>query len=261
MGFKLNNNHSDEFDICVRTTSLSLIPSKRQVKTKVPGRDGEQVVEDGYDNIKIKMICKIAGEDLSRRKRVREIKIWLLQNGSLILDQESDIEYKVVSTMTNVELKPLGYELPVDEFEIIFECRPMQYNTFYNDGITWIDGEGFLDYLDVPWDGLERIFAVTNGSVINVENLGTYEALPIIKLIGVASSVTIGTFVITNLSGTIYVDCDSKVVYSISGGSKVNQISKFSGSFLDLKPGLNTFTITGTITDLTLEFDYKNTYL
>lgn len=242
MGFRLNNTHSDEFDICVNTTSIPLIPSKRQVKTKVQGRDGEHVVEDGYDNIQIKMECKITGDVLIRRKNIREFKTWLLQNGSLILDHEPDVVYKIISTMTNVELKPRGYELPIDEFEIIFECSPIQYDITYNDGSIWSD-------------------VVINGSVITVENLGTYEALPIIKLVGVASSVTIGSFTITGLSGTIYVDCDNKVVYSLSGNNKVNQISKFNGEFLDLKPGDNVFTITGTITNLTLEFDYKNTYL
>jgi phage-related protein len=59
----------------------------------------------------------------------------------------------------------------------------------------------------------------------------------------------------------VYIDCKDFVVYSQNGSTKTNRISDFSGEFPELVPGENQFPITGTITELTIEFDYKNTYL
>lgn len=261
MGFRLNGRHTDEFGIAVTTRGIPYIPSKRQTTVEVNGRDGQYIFEDGYNNITIQLDCAIGGYEISeRRKRAREIAIWLSAPGSLIFDYEQDVVYKVVKSVSDVSASVVGKEYR-DEFSISFECEPYQQQTFYNDGLTWDDVDSSWPYVNMPWDGYERTFNVVSGQTVNVWNAGTYKARPKIVLTGVAASITIGGFTFVNLSGTVYIDCKNKLVYSIVGNSKVNQIVNFSGEFPELNVGTNQFLITGSITNLSIEFDYKNTYL
>lgn len=263
MGFTFNGKHSDELGVCVRTTSMPYIASKRQAEVEVQGRDGVHIFEDGYNNIQIQLACAITDDTiLDRRKTARQIAVWLAATGVLVFDYEPDIEYNVIKVPNGITISPDWYRLPIDEFDITFECEPYQKQTFYNDNLTLDEMDSAWKYTDIPWNGYERTFVgVIDDQTLTIENLGTYKALPIIKLTGTAATVTFGGFTFITLSGTVYIDCKNQVVYSISGGSKVNEISKFTGDFPVLDPGTNTFVVTGTITNLTVEFDYKNTYL
>jgi hypothetical protein len=147
-----------------------------------------------------------------------------------------------------------------DEFDVVFECLPYQQQTNYNDGQTWNETDSGWAYTNIPWNGYERIFSVNSGQAVDVYNAGTYKALPVIKLTGTAATVTVGGFTFKNLAGTVYVDSNNQVVYSQNGSTKTNRILDFSGDFPEIVPGSNHFTISGTITNLIVEFDYKNTY-
>lgn len=263
MGFKLNDVHSDTHGICVETVSLNGVASKRQKKVVVMGRDGEHVFEDGYNNCELVVRCSLYAETIAeRRKKARDIMAWLSNTGTLVMDYEPDVEYDVISITNDIKVKFLGWNIPTETFEVSFECVPYQKSYYYNDELTWDDADIAWGLADIPWEGYERTFeSVSDGDTLEVYNLGTYTALPIIKLSGTASTVTVGTFTFTSLSGDIYVDCDSQVVYSLSGDTKVNEIATFSGEFLELASGNNEIAISGTITDLDIEFDFKNTYL
>jgi len=261
MGFTFNGRHSDEFGIGFVTKTMPYIPQKRQTTIEVQGRDGQYAFEDGYNNITIELACAIAGSEiLDRRKKAREISVWLANTGKLIFDYEKDVEYRVVKVINDVVGNILGREYK-DEFTIVFECEPYQHQTFYNDNLTWENASIAWKYANIPWAGYPRTFTVIDGQSIDVVNAGTYKALPIIILTGEATTVTIGSFTYTSLSGTVYIDCKNQVVYSITNDVKTNMILHFSGDFLELAPGTNTFVISGTITNLEIEFDYKNTYL
>ncbi len=261
MGITFNNRHSDEFGVCVNTTSMSVIPQKRQMDEEVQGRDGSYIFEDGYNNIKIELECTIPGDKiLDRRKKARQVALWLTDTGILVFDYERDIEYNVVKVTNDVAESMLSREYR-DTFTIIFECEPYQHQSYYNDNLTWDDATGAWDYTNIPWEGHDRTFTVSAGQTIDVINAGTYKTFPVIKLSGQALSITMGPIIFTNLSGIVYIDCKNKLVYSLDGDSKVNKIGNFDGDFLELLPGSNKFQIGGTITNLVVEFDYRNTYL
>ncbi len=262
MGIRFNGTHSDDVGICVRTVSFPYIAPKIQTKISVPGRDGEVVVEGNYKNVKIEVSCNLYDTDpTTRRKKSREVALWLSSKGELILDSEADMVYTVIACNHDILAEPRGYELPVDDFTIIFECYPHPKNTYYNDSVSWEDMDSTWMHLDLTWDGYEQTFDVVSGDVITLYNLGTFEVKPIITIFGTASNVTVGGFTFINLNGLVTIDCDSEVVYSGSGESIVNQLHNFSGTFPILNPGENTFSISGNISDLTIVFDYKNTYL
>ena len=262
MGFSLNGIHNDAFEICIKTESLPGLASKRQKSISVQGRDGQHVVEDGYDNVTIRYKCSLHRDTIAlRRKATRQIFDWLSNTGPLITDYEPDVIYHVVKVTSDINVKFRAWNVPIEDFEIVFTCKPYQSQSFYLDEITWEEAATMWDEADFPWDGFTRTFTVEDGDTISISNLGTYKALPIIKLSGVAATVTIGEFTYTNLSGDVYIDCDDQVVYTLSGDTKVTAISNFSGDFPSLAPGINEFAVSGTITNLIVEYDFKNTYL
>jgi len=259
MGLKFRGRHSDELSVIFDTESMPYIPSKRQTEIEVQGRDGQYVFEDNYNNIQIPVKGTIVGDNiLDRRKKARAVASWLTSTGILVFDYEQDVEYKVVKVTNDISAKMLSREYK-DEFTVIFECKPYQQQTYYNDSLSWQGGDSAWIYTNIPWSGYDRVFLVSPDDEIVVYNAGTYKALPIIKITGTATSVTIGEFTFTNLTGTIYIDCVEKVIYSLNGNTKVNKIVE--GNFIELAPDANNFTITGTFTTLIIEFDYKNTYL
>jgi predicted phage tail component-like protein len=259
MGFTLNGEHSSQYGVYFKTKSMPYIPEKRSVSVQVQGRDGAYVFEDDYNNIQIEIACVIINSKvLYRRKSARDITKWLSQTGILIFDYEPDIEYKVVKITNNISAVLEGAS---DYFNIVFECLPYQEQTFYNDDLQWNEATLNWEHVNIPWGGYDRTFNVSSGQTIQVVNAGNYKALPTVKLTGVASSVSFGGFTFSNLNGTVYIDSVNKVVYSLSGSNKVNKISSYEGDFIELIPGVNDFTVSGTITNLTVEFDYKNTYM
>lgn len=259
MGFTLNGEHSSLYGIFFKTKSMPYIPEKRSVSVEVQGRDGAYVFEDSYNNIQIEIACVIINSKvLYRRKSARDITKWLSKTGTLIFDYEPDIEYKVVKSTNNIAAVLEGAS---DYFTVVFECKPYQEQTFYNDSLEWGEAPLNWEHANIPWGGYPRTFNVSSGQTIEVVNAGNYKALPTVKLTGVASSVSFGSFTFSNLNGTVYIDSKNQVVYSLSGETKVNKISSHNGGFIELEPGVNEFTISGTITSLEIEFDYKNTYM
>lgn len=258
MGLTYNGEHSSVYGVYFKTKSIPYTPKKRSVSVQVQGRDGEYVFEDRYNNIQIEIACVIiSNKVVHRRKMAREISRWLSSTGILIFDTEADVEYKVVKCTNDITASMEGTS---DYFTIVFECEPYQVQTFYNDDLTWND-TAYWQYINIPWGGYPRTFNVSSGQTIEVVNAGNYKALPTVKLTGVASSVSFGGFTFSNLNGTVYIDSKNQVVYSLSGATKVNQIASHDGVFIELDPGVNEFTISGTITSLEIEFDYKNTYM
>lgn len=259
MGFEFAGQHSDDFGLYFRTSSIPYMAPKRSMSMEVQGRDGNYVFEDGYNNIIITIACVIIGARvLDRRKQARAIAEWLSNTGILVFDTESDINYNVVKITNDVSANMLK---STDSFNISFECEPYQTNTYYNDSVTWGEATSTWGNMEIPWGGYDRSFDVKASDTIEVVNAGTYKALPIIKLSGSATTITIGGFTITNISDDVYVDCKDQVVYTLSGSTKVNKIADFTGDFPELAPGTNSFDISGTITSMNIEYDYKNTYL
>ena len=238
MGFTFNGQHSDVLDICVRTERVPYIAEKRSSTIVIPGRDGEYITEYGYENQELRFDCNIYGTREDRRDRARQIGEWLSSTGTLVLDDEPDKQYQVVKTVNNIHSSYRDPQLPVEDFTLSFTCKPHAESVAL----------------------LEVSQSVSHGDEMVISNLGTYKSFPVIKMEGVASEVSVGEFTISDLDSTIFIDCDRQIVYEIVGGEKVNKISMFSGIFPALNPGDNTFPISGSITSLTVTFNYRYKY-
>lgn len=238
MGFTFNNIHSDTYNIAASISSRPLIPEKRQFSEYVLGRDGKIQVEDGYNNTEIEIECQLGDYDRSEiSNTVRLISAWLRSPipGVLELDDEPGMLYTVVSVPNNALISRDGW---IDTFSLTFMCLPYQHKNNKTPVVT-----------------------LTGVDNITLINDGTYKSLPVITLSGTADSITIGPFTYTNLSGTVYIDCINYLVYSLSGETKVNEISNFSGDFIELDPGTTNLEVTGTITSVDVTVNYWDTYL
>lgn len=265
MGFKLNGVHSDITGAIFSTNTVPVIPAKKQTSINVPGRDGSYIFEGEYENVIIELSGVIPGYDImERRKIARNVAKFLSQVGPLVFDYESDVEYNVVRITNDIRANMLSRQY-YDSFNVIFECEPTPRQTYYNDiEWAWEDIPTAWAYMNFPWTGMyPRIFTVVSGSKMNVVNVGLYKALPVVVLRGKASNISFGGMTYINLDGTVYIDCKNQVVYSIDGTTKFNRLSNFSGKFIEIlpEPEVNVFTVSGSITNLTIEFDYKNTFL
>jgi predicted phage tail component-like protein len=228
MGFTFRGKHSNEFTgLVVKTINNPLLPPKRVQKVNVMGRDGEYLFEDGYINKNLEFRCSLAkGTIYERRQREREIASWLSSAGDLVLDYENDKTYKVVKTISDISLV---IEQAWDEFNIIFETEPFQYG------------------------GLKTL-SFENPSTVVVNNQGTYEAETIISITG-TGNVTVSSLdyslTLTGMTGKLNLDSKRMIVYT---DAKVSGISKHSGNFIKLKPGNNTITVIGTVSNMTVQF-------
>lgn len=266
MGFKVNDNHSDDFDLCVRTKVHPYIAPKIQTDVQVPGRDGRVFFEDGYDNLVIEFECTITNRDrFARRKTIRSIASWLtIQNGSkLVIDHEDDVEYDVVTIVNNVTSESKDPQLPVEVFTVKFTCKPQAYSREIDleVGLKWENAFVNWEDADFDWKGDVPLLEPVDGDILSIINSGTYKALPIIKITGICGQLTIGEFTLSSLSGTIYIDTENQLVYSLVNNGKFNELSRFSGKFPELKPGINLFPVSGSITNLALHFMFRHTYL
>ncbi len=233
MGFTFRGIHTSEFKgLVVKTIYNPLSPAKRIQRVTVMGRDGEYVFENGYNNKFLEFRCSLAkGTIIERRQRAREIASWLSSTGDLVLDYENDKTYKVIKTVSDISL---SMEQAWDEFNITFETEPFQYGEF-------------------------KTLSFDNPSTVVVNNQGTYEAETLISITG-TGNVTVSSegysFTLIGITEKLNIDSKKMLVYT---DANENEISKHSGNFIKLKPGNNTITVTGFVSNMTVKFN--DTYI
>ena len=233
MGFTFRGIHTSEFKgLVIKTINNPLSPTKRIQRVNVMGRDGEYIFESGYGNKVLEFRCSLAkGTIIERRQKAREIASWLSFAGDLVLDYENDKTYKVIKTVSDIAL---AIELAWDEFNITFETEPFQYG------------------------GLKTLSFEDPTSVV-VNNQGTYEAETLISITG-TGNVTVSSsgysFALTGMTEKLNLDSKRMIVYI---DANENGISKHSGNFIKLKPGNNTITVAGSVSNMTVKF--QDTYI
>jgi phage-related protein len=253
--------HSDDLGFSVLTDTKPYIPKMRKIETVIPGRDGAIVHETGYDNIVISLNCGLGDYDINaRRVAVRQLATVLSTTRFVILDYEPNMQYTLVSSIDGLNG---SFQGNIETFKMELICKPYQEDILSDK--DWVLGEieTTWETTDLFWGGpRQRVFPVSSGVTMTLYNDGTYKAKPLIKLTGICASVTFGGMTYINLNGTVYIDCENRKVYSISGSTYVNRIANFSGNeFLEIGPGVTNYVVTGSITNLTITFEYRDTFL
>ena len=228
LGFTFRNQHTSEFEgLVIKTVSNPLLASKRVKKISVPGRDGSYVFEDGFENKQLEFKCIVAkGNIQERRLRLREIAAWLSGTGDLVLDHEPDKTYRIVRAVSDVGL---SLDKITDEFNLVFEAEPFQLGELHS-------------------------VSVDNPTSFNVTNNGNVTADTLISILGTGNvTATCGavSFSLAGMTEMLYMDSKRMLVYN---GAIANNLPKHTGTFIKLSPGNNTITISGTVSNVSVEF-------
>lgn len=233
LDFRFNNRYLSEFGCAILEPPIRSFPIKDIEAVEVPGRSGNLIIDKGrYKNITIKykvatiptMMCE------QLEDKLREIKAWILSGtyGKLIDENFGSGYY--IAYCSNISDPTTSFD-GIAEFYITFSCKPLFY---LNVGLQTISKEKPAD---------------TDNFHFKIFNLGTYEALPKIRIYG-SGAITI---LINNLSCKIigveeYVDIDSEL-HECFKGTK-NEIENFSGHFPTIPIGENTIFIDGEATKI-----------
>lgn len=188
----------------------------------VDGKDGSWTKEEGYSDLDILTTLNIL-EFENIKQRIREVKPLIMNAKEIRLSDELDYFYKVKSVNIediNNEHQGYGY------FDVKFVLDPYQY-------------------MDTSYQ------SISNGQ--NLENLTGVFVNPLIKVDGSGEgSITINseTFEFKNITETIIVDTDLKIVYTEN--LKKNQNAYTYGPYPRLKPGNNAISWSGGVTSVSI---------
>lgn len=259
MGFTFNGIHSGTFGLHYITSAIPILPGKRTETVYPLSKDGGYTFEDGYNNRIIDLSCVISANTIpERREKARKIAEWLSKKGSLVFDSDPGIEYEVVKSTNNI-ISEFNYA--TEDFNINFECKPYMKRSFDTKDVIWNNAAVTWKNADFPWMGSKKSFEVQAGDEITVVNAGTYKAMPLIKLSGIANNIEMMGFSFKNLSGIVYIDTENMLVYKINGQSKENAMKDFSGAFQGINSGENKYLVNGQITNLSINIDFRDTYI
>ncbi|WP_066499865.1 phage tail domain-containing protein [Abyssisolibacter fermentans] len=240
-GFTINNKHSSEFGLYLKTKVFPALAEKRYTEEIIPNRDSSYKFENGYEDKIIELQCTLIESNyVLRRSKIRNIVQWLDNGGNLIFDYEKD-KYYIVKLYKSINLEAV---LSLDIFVITFTAYPFQYSTELKKHEVHVDG-----YTE-----------------LNILNSGTYITTPIITIDGTADSITIsnstGVFTIQNITEKVYVNCEKMICYTLDAyGKKVNKSIDFTGNYLNIPLGASQIVVDGTNLNCNVLINYKHTYL
>ena len=233
LGFQFRGTHSSEFiGLVVRTVNNPLLAAAKINRVSIPSRDGSYVFENGFENKILEFKCALSkGNIPQRRIKAREIAAWISGTGDLVLDHEKNKVYKVIRAVSDISL---SISQVVDEFNIVFEVEPFQYGSL-------------------------QTISADNPTSLSITNNGRANADTVISVIGTgAVTVSCGdqSFILAGMTEKINLDSKRMLVYT---DTKENRMYLHTGSFIKLAPGDNTITVTGTVSNLFVQF--YDTYL
>lgn len=227
-----------------------------------PKRNGSKRYDNRYEDIIIKVVIGVSGNAVEKQTKITNLlSQWIGKEDKLIFNDRPNLFYKAKF----FESIPLDNKGLFAEISITFICSYCMYELYddlrdytVNQLTMAVDDIGIL-VNRAEWTG------ITASTTKQINNLGNYEAQPIIELSGVATLLTLTmngkALSIANLNGTIWVDTENMIVYSMNGSAKVSALSKFTGLFPTIAPGLNYVEIGGIALNLSITVDFKNTFI
>lgn len=249
----------EDYNYIMKTFKYPGLPSQRNSNESVIGRSGNITFKDGFNNKTIRVtLTAIDDADINvRRDNARYLEGVLTKPGKLTLDYERDIFY-LANVLKGADII---FNASFDTISIEFDCDTFALSRI-NDNIPWNQLDVPWNTWGIPWEGDPSGFDVIPTDVIEVYNRGNIEAMPIIILDGVGD-ITLthenGTsLTYTGLNGIINIDTRNLIVYD---DSLVNAISGFSGDMIHLDKGNNNIIVSGSFSNINVEFENKDYFV
>lgn len=214
---------SYDFGIHISGEALFDAPKRRYGSQKVPGRNGDLLMDEGsFENINIKYPSGII-EDMPVR-----IKEFINFAGSKagyqrLEDTYNPDEFRMAQYAGGTAVTAEEYMNRVGTFDLEFNCKPQRFLK---------SGEKQIEFLAA-------------GSLFNKTNFG---AQPKIHVTGSGNgTVAIGDFLITITNLDSYMDIDCELMDATKGAANENAKVSFNADNLLLEPGENGVNFTGGI--------------
>ncbi|MCI2000265.1 MAG: phage tail family protein [Clostridia bacterium] len=268
-GFSFNGavvNNTLDNGVYLLDVNKDAVPELLYTSFNIPNRDGTLTISNRFENKNITVKIGVYAATVTERRSIERelIKNMVRTEGKLIFLDEPTFFYKakIYGAIGRTEGDVFT------EIQISFLCSPFMYE-LYDDlrdytvnqlsGTTIESIEGLLINKSA-WQN------ITDRTVKTVVNSGNYKAFPTIEIVGTASLLTIQindvAFSLSDVDGTVYVNCEKMICYTQSGNTKTSFLQNFTGSFPFISTGENTVIIDGTSLDLTeITVEYPNTYI
>lgn len=230
-----NGVKSNDLSLHIYNTNWFSSPERDYSTQSIPGRDGDLILDEGrYSNLLVKYECDLklpASAVLADR-----IKQWLMSYKYLPLFDSGDSEH-------------FRYAIPVKPFSEIteesiwfgsvllqFNCKPYRYK---------YTGQTAMTY-EAP-------------DSIDLYNPGLIYSCPTIEIIAagdVELSCAGKSMALLNISGTIIIDAENKLIYNKENFTNLAGINT-TDDFIQFEPGKNTFILAGNVSQVKITPNWR----
>ncbi|OMD03485.1 phage tail domain-containing protein [Paenibacillus sp. FSL R5-0636] len=249
-------------DIMLVSRDIPPLPETEENTIKLAGRDGVKNFGSTYAARPIGLGLFIMGDDYYGAVAMLA-SVFDVKNGPSIVIFDDIPEKRFVAEYrgsmafdTSTGNRKIDIPMKMDDpwIESIQDTELREYG----EGLSY--GEGFFYISDSS-------FPITaSGQTFTVNNLGSTEAYPLIRISGTFTNLSMSdgsqTLTITGSAGindVFELDSDlDKCSVRLNG---TNTYSRSNGVFFVLKPGVTTFTVTATSPNITVEVLYRYNYL
>ena len=218
-----DNTSSRTYGVYITGEAVYNAPERDVSMISIPGKNGALVMDYGrFQNIEVTYPAGIfASTEADFRQAISDFRNFLCSKTTYVklTDDYNPDEYRMAVYKSGLEVEPA--QLRAGEFNIVFDCKPQR----------------FLTSGDTEW---------TAGT--SITNPTLFPSRPLITTSGAGTTTINGTTVTVTGSGTVYIDCDSMEIYTLSGQTPTSAASRvsFSGNeFPTLKAGANSVSKSG----------------
>lgn len=249
-GFTFKNKHSGDFGATVSTESRPILPETKAQTYDAPLADGEYDFSEAniyrrrfYKSRTFKVnIGVLEGTLTDLQKKLEKLAAWLTGKGDLIFDDTPSVIWDArVDDL--IEYKPeKGGKSAL--LSVTFTASAFTRLVF-----NVIDGPRLGDAIelasDIPLD-ISTYFIFTGSGSFTAYNIGNAPVRPVITVTGTKDNTLTLTFdnaVLTlkiPSTGTAVIDCEKQTATDGSGNSIM---ANFTGTFPELLPGANAFSV------------------
>lgn len=221
-----NGRSSDDFRLIVQRYPDVILPTRKNEKVSVPGRNGDILIQqDAFENVTQRYEFYISAEQTKLTPITHKVAEWLCVKGYQKLEDSYFLDtFRLAAFNGGLEISNILNRFGRATIE--FDCKPQRFYKF---------GDFFLD--------------VANGG--KLQNPSPFTAKPILIVSGSgAATITINgkTLALTDCNG-ITIDCEIMQAYK-DGISKNGTVS---GDFFELPQGESEITWTGGITAIQIK--------
>ncbi|PWW06338.1 phage-related protein [Paenibacillus cellulosilyticus] len=252
-----------ELGLGIKRRDIPVLPETRDYSVAIAGVDGEVDFGSEYGPRIISHECVVMANDSTldyHAKLARIAQVFNAKRGDLIVTY-SDLpkrryRMRYAGTMPIEKLIFDGnITIPMKMHDPFPESLQDTERREYDQGLEF--GQGY-EYNN------SFFHITTSGQTIEIENQGSIDVRPLIRIIGSLQQLELSVDGQTFTFGGVMQATDTLLLNGDRYTVKLNDMNAYSqtnGVFLSLKPGVSTITCTASNPDFTIEFIFRHKYL